>query len=47
MQDEDIKKEEANYGSLEDTDTAESMRQLWWSIAVILIMLGLMALFYF
>ena len=35
--------EKAAPASLEDTDTAESMRQLWWSIAVILIILALMA----
>ena len=38
--------ENAPPGSLEDTDTAESMRQLWWSIGVIVIMLVLMAFFY-
>ena len=39
--------EKAPIGSLESTDSKESMRQLRWSIGVILIILTLMALFYF
>ena len=47
MDEEKTDAESTTPGSLEHTDTKESMRQLWWSIGVILIMLTLMALFYF
>ncbi len=46
MDEEKTDAEKAPPASLEDTDTAESMRQLWFSIVVILIMLALMAYFY-
>ena len=47
MDEEKTDAEKAAPASLEHTDTKESMRQLWWSIGAILIMLTLMAFFYF
>jgi hypothetical protein len=34
------------FGSLEHTDTKESLRQLWWTIGVTLAGLALLAYFY-
>jgi hypothetical protein len=49
MNDKDQEKdvEENRVGSLEHTDTKESLRQLRWTIGVTLIGLALLAFFYF
>ncbi|NIO43418.1 MAG: hypothetical protein GTO41_26650 [Burkholderiales bacterium] len=38
--------ESVKFESLEDSDTKESLRQLWWTIGVTLLGLALLAYFY-
>ena len=45
MKDEKDDAQEEQFGSLEHTDTGESLRQLWWTIGVTLIGLALVAYF--
>lgn len=46
MEDKKNDTEDTKFGSLEHTDTKESMRQLWWTIGVTLVGLALLAYFY-
>ena len=46
LEDEKQESEDVKFGSLEHTDTKESMRQLWWTIGVTLAGLALLAYFY-
>ncbi len=41
------KNDETKVGSLEHTDTKESIRQLWWTVGVTLFGLAVFAYFYF
>jgi hypothetical protein len=47
MEDNDKKTENVKFGSLEHADTKESIRQLWWTIGVIVVALALLAYFSF
>ena len=46
LEDKKEETEDVKFGSLEHTDTKESMRQLWWTIGVTLAGLLLLAYFY-
>ena len=46
MEDKDNDTEGVKFGSLEHSDTKESIRQLWWTIGVTLGGLALLAYFY-
>ena len=40
---EEESEEKLNVGSLEGTDHAESMKQLWWTLGVTIVALGFIA----
>ena len=45
MREQNSDREEVKSGSLEHTDVGESLRQLWWTIGVTVIGIGLIAYF--
>ena len=47
MDNQEQKPKKGNFDSLEHTDQAESMKQLWWTIGVTVVGLAVMTYFYF
>ena len=46
LEDKDKDNHNVKFGSLENSDTKESIRQLWWTVGVTLLGLALLAYFY-